>query len=110
LKYLGRAPDISLDKIPIEYRNDAKKYCLFCQLTLRRVILKKASQLPLSEFVSISQLIPSLAEAAESSLAFSKLVSKILLRKLLLLFFLLPNRISSCLIILTAANSFHGKA
>jgi hypothetical protein len=109
LKYLGRAPDISLDKIPIEYRNDAKKYCLFCQLTLRRVILKKASQLPLSEFVSISQLIPSLAEAAESSLAFSKLVSKILLRKLLL-FFLLPNRISSCLIILTAANSFHGKA
>jgi hypothetical protein len=109
LKYLGRAPDISLDKIPIEYRNDAKKYCLFCQLTLRRVILKKASQLPLSEFVSISQLIPSLAEAAESSLAFSKLVSKILLSKLLL-FFLLPNRISSCLIILTAANSFHGKA
>jgi MerR family transcriptional regulator, light-induced transcriptional regulator len=44
LKYLGRASDISLDKIPIEYRNDAKKYCLFCQLTLRRVILKKASQ------------------------------------------------------------------
>jgi hypothetical protein len=24
LKYLGRASDISLDKIPIEYRNDTK--------------------------------------------------------------------------------------
>jgi hypothetical protein len=40
--------------------------------------------MPLSEFVSIFQLILSLAEAAESSLAFSKLLSTVSLRTIIL--------------------------
>jgi membrane protein insertase Oxa1/YidC/SpoIIIJ len=40
--------------------------------------------MPLSKFVSIFQLILSLAEAAESSLAFSKLLSTVSLRTIIL--------------------------